>query len=162
MGLSAVIKSTLALEEKVCRRAGLGTDWTAGANFNIFRVPCVIIVKYMFGVVTTLMGVGAAVPQIQHTPATVLGTQVPLSGPMATIAGDVAGSIYIWTGALAGVPAPGAVIGAADIAASPLWAGQVILYPGVIAITNAVACNAGIVDWYICYAPCQPMLVTPL
>jgi hypothetical protein len=162
MGLAALIKTALLQQEKVCRRAGLGADWTAGVAFNIFNVPCPIIIKYMFGVVTTLMGAGAAVPRIQHTPATVLGTMVPLSAAMADISTDVAGSIYMWTGALGAVPAPGAVIGAADIAASALWAGNVILYPGVISITNAVACNAGIVDWYIVYYPCQPMLVTPL
>lgn len=155
MSLSAITKITYLQNMKICRRAGLAADWTAGANFNIFQVQGnAILVVNLFGIVTTLMGVGAAVPQFTFTPTG--GAAVNMSAAMATIAGDVAGSVYVWDGVTATIPAPAAQIGWADSAEAG-WNGDPGILPvGIIRITNAVACNAGVVDYYICYIPCSP------
>jgi hypothetical protein len=155
MSLTAITKATYLRNMKIARRAGLAADWTAGANFNIFQVQGnAILVVNLFGIVTTLMGVGAAVPQFTFTPTG--GAAVFMSAAMATIAGDVAGSIYVWDGVTATIPAPAAQIGWADSAEAG-WNGDPGILPvGIISITNAVACNAGVVDYYICYIPCSP------
>lgn len=160
MSLKALIQSTLLGQTKVAYRPGVAADWD-GTPFDVFNVPAPILVHYMFGYITTLMGVGNAIPRIQFTSVAPAAT-VPLSAATAAIAGWAVGSIIMWTGALAAAPAAGAVLAAADIAASPLWTGRILLGPGTIIITNAVACNAGIIDWYLFYTPCQPQTVTPL
>jgi len=100
------------------------------------------------------MGAGAAVPQFAHTPTG--GAQVGISAAMADISTDVAGSVYIWDGVTATIPAPAAQIGWADSAEAG-WNGDPGILPvGVVAIVNAVACNAGVVDYYLCYIPCSP------
>lgn len=162
MSLSSLVKSTWLQEIKVCRRAGAAIDWTAGVDFNIFNVAGdAILVFNIWGIVTTNMGVGNAVPQFAFTPTG--GVQVGMSAAMAAIAGDVAGSIYVWDGVTATIPAPAAAIGWADSAEFG-WNGDPgVLPPGIVAIVNAVACNAGVVDYYIAYLPCSPgSIVTPL
>ena len=162
MGTGSIIRSTWLKEAKIERRPGLAADWTAGVAFNIFTVNGdAILVHNIFGIVTTLMGVGAAVPRFAFTPTG--GALVNMSAAMATIAGDVAGSIYVWDGITATVPAPAAQIGWADSAEFG-WNGDPGVLPtGIISIVNAVACNAGIVDWYVVYTPCSnASQVTPL
>lgn len=155
MGHGSNVKLTKLQQMKVCRRAGLAADWTAGANFNIFKINGdAILVCNLWGIVTTLMGVGAAVPRFTFTPTG--GAAVNMSAAMATIAGDAAGSIYVWDGVTATIPAPAAQIGWADSAEAG-WNGDPGILPtGMIRITNAVACNAGVVDYYIAYIPCSP------
>ncbi len=154
MGLGSIIKSGFLKEIKVERRAGAAVDWTAGANFNIFTVQGdAVLVFNIWGIVTTLMGAGAAVPRFTFTPTG--GAAVNMSAAMATIAADVAGSIYVWDGVTATVPAPAAQIGWADSAEFG-WNGDPGVLPaGVIRITNAVVCDAGVVDFYIAYLPCS-------
>ena len=155
MGMSAIQKLNFLQQMKITRRAGAAVDWTAGVDFNIFQVQGnAVLVVNLFGIVTTLMGVGAALPRFQFTPTG--GAQVAMSAAMATVAGDVAGSVYVWDGVTATIPAPAAAIGWADSAEFG-WNGDPGVLPvGIIAITNAVACNAGVVDYYISYIPCSP------
>lgn len=154
MSLAQLIKSTWLQQIKVVRRAGAAAEWAAGANFNIFNVGGdAIMVFNLWGIVTTLMGVGNAVPQFTFTPTG--GAAVNMSAAMAPIAGDAAGSIYVWDGVTATIPAPAAQIGWADSAEAG-WNGDPGILPaGIIRITNAVACNAGVVDYYIAYLPCS-------
>jgi len=162
MSLTAIIKSTYLQQVKVSRRQGLAADWTAGANFNIFNVAGdSILVLNLWGIVTTLMGVGAAIPQFSFTPTG--GAAVGMSAAMLTIAGDAAGSVYVWDGVTATVPAPAAQIGWADSAEAG-WNGDPGILPaGILRIVNAVACNAGVVDFYMAYMPCSvASQVTPL
>lgn len=135
---------------KTVRRAGLAADLVAGADFNIFNVSGVVEVYNFFGVVTTVIGAGAAVPRVQFTPTG--GAQTPLCAAAASIATDAVGTIYtVIGGATATQLAPTAALGYAD-AAETAWVGPWILPAGIIAITNAVA-STGIVDWYISYVP---------
>lgn len=156
MGLSAVTKLTYLQQMKVCRRAGAAIDWTAGVDFDIFTVNGdAILVVNLWGIVTTLMGAGAAIPQFTYTPAGG-GGAVNMSAAMATIAAQPVDAIFVWDGVTATVPAPAAAAGWADSAEFG-WNGDPgVLPPGVINITNAVACNAGVVDYYIAYIPCSP------
>ncbi|KKN15908.1 hypothetical protein LCGC14_0981310 [marine sediment metagenome] len=155
MSLSAIQKMNFLQQMKITRRGGAAVDWTAGANFNIFQVQGdAVLVVNLFGIVTTLMGAGAAVPQYTFTPTG--GAAVGMSAAMATIATDVAGSVYVWDGVTATIPAPAAQIGWADSAEAG-WNGDPGILPvGIIRITNAVVCDAGVVDYYICYIPCSP------
>ena len=155
MGLAAISKLNMLQQMKIARRAGAAVVWTAGADFDIFEVQGnAILVVNLFGIVTTLMGAGAAVPQFAFTPTG--GAQVGMSAAMATVATDVAGSIYVWDGVTATIPAPANQIGWADSAEFG-WNGDPGVLPvGVIAIVNAVVCDAGVVDYYICYIPCSP------
>lgn len=154
MSLTAMIKQNALQQMKVARRIGAEVDWTAGANFDIFTINGdAILVVNLFGIVTTLMGAGAAVPQFSFTPDG--GAAIGISAAMADISTDVAGSIYIWDGVTATVPAPAALVGWADSAEAG-WNGDPAILPvGVIRIVNAVACSAGVVDYYICYIPCS-------
>jgi len=107
----------------------------------------------MFGVVTTVIGAGLCVPRIQFTP-TVGAVQVPLCAAAASIAADAAGTIYTWTGLLAGQLTPGGALGMSDVNANSDWAGGVItLTAGAIELTNAVDAVSGVIDWYVLYLP---------
>ena len=155
MSLSSIQKMNYLQQMKIARRAGAAVDWTAGANFNIFTINGdAVLVVNLFGIVTTLMGAGAAIPRFSFTPDG--GAAINMSAAMATIATDVAGSVYVWDGVTATVPAPANQIGWADSAEFG-WNGDPGVLPvGVIRIVNAVVCDAGVVDYYICYIPCSP------
>ena len=155
MSLSAITKLNFLQQMKVERRAGAAVDWTAGANFDIFTIQGdAVLVVNLFGIVTTLMGAGAAIPRFSFTPDG--GAAINISAAMADISTDVAGSIYVWDGVTATVPGPAAQIGWADSAEAG-WNGDPAILPiGVIRIVNAVVCDAGVVDYYICYIPCSP------
>ena len=117
-----------------------------------------IIVHYMFGVVSTVIGAGLAVPFLQLTAnAAYGGTVIPMCALAAAINADAVGTIYTWTGAAAGVLTPTAVVGIKSSAeATGLWstAGDIlILVPGVIQIVNTVSAVSGIIDWYLFYRP---------
>lgn len=141
---------------KCVRRPGIAaTDLPAGANFNIFNIAnAAILVKMIFGVVTTVIGAGAAVPQIQFTPTG--GAQTPLCAAAASIATDAVGTVYTWPlGTVAAQLQPTAALGLAATNETG-WAGNVlVLVPGIIAVTNAVA-STGVIDWYIVYQPAAP------
>jgi len=149
-------------QERVVRRAGVAaTDLPGGANFNIFNVAGVILVKMIFGVVTTLIGGGAAVPQIAFTPTG--GALVNLCAAAASIAADAAGTIYTFPlGIIAAVLAPSPAIGHADTLATGWGGDYIILVGGIINIVNAVV-STGVIDWYMDYIPATPgSVVAPL
>ncbi len=146
---------------RTVRRQGQAVD-LAGAAVNLFNVSGVVEVHYMFGVCTTLIGAGAAVPRLQFTP-TVGAAQVPLCAAAASIATDVAGTIYTWTGLVAGQLTPGGALGMSDVNGNSDWAGGfIVLTAGAIQLTNAVDALAGVIDWYIMYLPQLPgTVITP-
>ena len=147
---------------RVVRRAGIAlTDLPGGAAFNIFNLPAAVLVRQIWGIVTTVIGAGAAVPRIQFTPTGL--AQVPLCAAAASIATDAVGTVYTYPlGTIAAVLAPSPAIGMADTAATGWTGDYTILMGGIIAITNAVA-STGVIDWYIAYIPCTPeAVVTPL
>jgi len=151
---------------RVVRRAGIAaTDLPGGAAFNIFNIAgglaSCILVRQIWGVVTTVIGAGAAVPRIQFTPTGL--AQVPLCAAAASIATDAVGTVYTYPlGTIAAVLAPSPAIGMADTAATGWTGDYTVLTGGIIAITNAVA-STGVIDWYIAYIPCtQAAVVTPL
>lgn len=150
--------------DKCVRKVGLAADLTTvpgGANiFNIANAP--VLVKNLFGVVTTIIGAGNAVPRLQHTPTGL--AQVPLCAAAATIATDAVGTVYNITlvgGIVTLAPSAGLGVVLTD---ETYWGGAyIILLPGIIAMTNAVSAVTGVIDWYIVYQPCAPAaLVTPL
>ena len=149
-------------QPRVVRRAGIAaTDLPGGAAFNIFNLAGMVMVRQIWGVVTTVIGAGAAVPRIQFTPAGL--AQVPLCAAAASIATDAVGTVYTYPlGTIAAVLAPSPAIGMADTAATGWTGDYTLLLAGIIAITNAVA-STGVIDWYIAYIPCtQASVVTPL
>lgn len=135
---------------KTVRRAGRAADLAGGVNFNIFNVGGVVLLEYMFGHVTTVIGAGAAVPRITFTPTG--GAAVNLCAAAASIATDAVNTLYVWDGTALGILAPAANLGVVDAGEATWAAGPVILVAGVIRITNAVA-STGIIDWYISYLP---------
>jgi len=149
-------------QPRVVRRAGIAaTDLPGAAAFNIFNLAGMVMIRQIWGVVTTVIGAGAAVPRIQFTPTGL--AQVPLCAAAASIATDAVGTVYTYPlGTIAAVLAPSPAIGMADTAATG-WTGDfTLLLAGIIAITNAVA-STGVIDWYIAYTPCtQVSVVTPL
>lgn len=162
MSSGQLTKSSFLQELKVVRRAGIAaTDLPGGANFNIFNVAGPILMRMLFGVVTTVIGAGAAVPRLQFTPTG--GAMTPLCAAAASIATDAVGTVYTYPlGTTAAVLAPTAALGYADTAESG-WTGDLsILVAGIIAVTNAVA-STGVIDWYIAYIPCtEASVVTVL
>ena len=149
-------------QERVVRRAGVAaTDLPGGANFNIFNLAGVVLVKQIWGQVTTVIGAGAAVPQIQFTPTG--GAAVPLCAAALSIAADVVNTIYTCPlGIIAAVLAPSPAIGHADTLATGWGGDYIILVAGIIMIVNAVP-STGVIDWFIDYIPATPgSIVTPL
>jgi len=133
------------------RRPGTAAEWIAGADFNIFTVTGVVVVSHCFGVCTTLIA-GAIVPFLEITTVVPAAT-VPLCTLAVSLDTDVAGTIYGWSGLIAGVLTPSAV-GAMELAAGNTWAGGlIVLTAGVINVDNAIASTAGVIDWYITYLP---------
>lgn len=143
---------------KTVMRPGLVTDLPAAA-FDIFNIAgSPVMVFGLFGVVTTAIGATAAVCRLQYTAAIAGAAQTPLCAAHATMINDPAGTIYYWSGLQAGLLVDNAAIAATsdegwlDLTTTP-WDGNYILVcPGVIAVTNAVA-GTGIIDWYISYLP---------
>ena len=142
------------------RRAGLAADLAGGANFNVFTVAGPVQVQSIIGVVTTIIGAGAAVPRISFTPTG--GAAVHLCAAPVSIALDAVGTIYVWDGTSVGALAPASQIGTADAGETSWVAGNITLVAGIIRITNAVV-SSGIIDWYVSYLPLTPTaLVTAL
>ena len=95
MGFNDIVDQLYLQQLRVVRRAGVAaTDLPGAAAFNIFNVAGPILVRQIWGEVTTLIGAGAAVPRIQFTPTG--GAQVPLCAAAASIAADVVGTIYTY------------------------------------------------------------------
>ncbi len=134
------------------RRPGTVAEWTAGADFDIFTVTGIVLVSNLFGVCTALI-TGAIVPLLEITTTVPVAT-VPLCALAASLTGDVAGSVYGWSGLLAGVLTPGAAVGMQELAATNTWTGGfLILTDGVINVENAIASTTGVIDWDITYIP---------
>jgi len=145
---------TIGAKTRVTRKISTATEWATGANFDLFVITGgPIIVRYLYAVVTTAFGAGAAVPQLNYTStAGTVATVMDLA--MATIANDVAGSLYVWTGAVGVQMAPAAALGHADTAEFA-WSilGQAVLAPGTINVINAVAGADGFADWLLSWIP---------
>lgn len=141
---------------QVTRRAGslANIDWD-GTNFDIFTITGgPIEVFYIFGEVTTVMGAGQAVPQLQYTPAAGAATGVNMCIAATRIDTDADDTLYYWTGAVGGtlMPMAGPILGVLQTDEYQ-WdlLGKIILLPGLIDCINAVACTTGVVDWYIAW-----------
>lgn len=148
---------------KTLRRPGTAAEWITGADFDIFTVTGVHLVKALFGICTALIA-GNILPLIE------ILTVVPAATvPLCAVTGgnwdtDVAGTFYGFTGLVTDDLFAGAVIGAQDAAAGTNdWnGGFVVLTTGVINIDNAAASTAGVIDWYITYLPMTPDAVITL
>jgi len=133
------------------RRPGVAAEWIAGADFDIFTVTGIVLVSHCFGICTTLIA-GAIVPFLEITTVVPAAT-VPLCALAASLDTDVPGSMYGWSGLIAGVLTVSAV-GAMELAAANTWSGGlIVLTDGVINVDNAIASTAGVIDWYITYLP---------
>ena len=152
IGLGTRAELAQSRRYRVVRRAGAYADISfAAAIVDLFNVSGLCAIHYMFGVCTTVIGAGLCLPRLQFTP-TVGAVRVPLCTAAASIATDAAGTIYTWDGLLAGVLAPGAVLGASDALAT--WAGSFItVAAGVIDLDVAVDAVSGVIDWYVMYLP---------
>ena len=160
--MNYIDRATYQFMPKCCWRAGVATDLTAAVPFNIFDIQNgPILVQDFFGVVTTVIGAGAAVPRVRFTPTGGAAIWVGLAA--TTIATDAVNTCYLFT--LSGLDyqlAPAANIGGIEMTES-VWGGaHNIIVPGVVSIVNAVA-STGIIDWYIVYRGATPQsLVAPL
>ena len=155
MGFNDIVDQMYLQQLRVVRRAGIAaTDLPAAAAFNIFNLAGPVLVRQIWGEVTTVIGAGAAVPRIQFTPTG--GAQVPLCAAALSIATDAVGTVYTYPlGTIAAVLAPSPALGMADTAATGWTGDYTILVAGIIAITNAVA-STGVINWFIAYIPCTP------
>lgn len=154
MSSSAIAKMAMLQQMKIKRRPGTEAELIAAVPFDIFTINGdAILVVNLFGIVTTLIA-GAIVPQFSFTPDG--GAAVAMSAAMASLDTDVVGSVYVWDGVTATIPAPAASIGYADSAEAG-WNGDYAIIPqGVIRIVNGVASTGGVIDWYLAYIPCSP------
>jgi len=145
----------LRVSRKVCTAA----EWLTGADFDIFQITGgPIIIEYMFGHVTTLMGAGAAVPGFQHTPdvAIYVGTgQVDINLAAADISTDAVDTFLIWDGLNGDQLAPSTKVGIVDTT-EYAWTGAgggIILVEGMVNVDNGVSINAGVIDIYMLWRP---------
>ena len=134
------------------RRPGLVADLGIVAAQPLFTVSGVVDVHFLFGVITTVIAGGLAVPRLQFVP-TVGAVMVPLSGIMASIAGQAAGIIITWDGLLAGVPAVSAQLGMSSTNEGVWAGGHLTLAAGQIVLSNTVDSLGGVIDWYAVYLP---------
>jgi len=119
---------------------------------NLFIVSGVVDIHFMFGVITTVIGAGLAVPRLQFVP-TVGAVQVPLSAVMGAINGQAAGEVITWDGLLAGAPAVSAQLGTSETGEGVWAGGHLTLAAGTIVLTNTVDSLGGVIDWYVVYLP---------
>jgi len=158
MSVSQLAAQSYEASVKGAYRPGVATD-LAGA-WNIFTITGgPIIMTELWGHVTTIIA-NAAVPIL--TFVTTLGAVAAATATiMVTLNTDAPGTVYTWSGALAGVPGPAAALGMAAAGETTMAGNYCIFVPGTLYFTNAVAAT-GIIDWYMNYIPCVPgALVTP-
>lgn len=133
------------------RRPGLAADLAGGVDFDIFTVAGIVLVSHMFGIVTTVIGAGVAVPFIEITTVVPAAT-VALCAAHAGINASAVDTMFGWNGAV-GTALTSSAVGSLELAAARTWAGAfLVLTAGVINIDNAAA-STGIIDWYITYLP---------
>lgn len=136
---------------KTVRRPGLEADLADGVDFNIFNVAGIVLVSHMFGIVTTVIGAGVAVPFIEITTVVPAAT-VALCAAHAGINASAVDTMFGWDGLVATALTSSAV-GSMELAAGNTWTGGFyVLTDGVINIDNAIV-STGIIDWYITYIP---------
>jgi len=162
MSVSENVREIAQHSERMIRCPGIATDITPAqvgqTLFTIYNDP--IIVRYIFGVVTTLIGAGAATPFLQHVSNAAYGAVTsPICALSASIANVTTGTILQMTGVAAGILTVSAVRGKRAVAeATGIWGGDyVVLVPGVIQIVNATSAVGGIIDWYMNYIPCSQL-----
>jgi len=133
------------------RRAGAYAPDLDSTGADLFNVTGVCEVHFMFGVCTTVIGAGLAVPGLTFIPTVGAGA-VPLCLAAASIALDAAGTVYTWNGLLNGQLTPFDALGIADTTIT--WAGGFLTLPaGVIHLVNGTDANSGVIDWYVLYLP---------
>jgi hypothetical protein len=161
MSLTMAARQIAGQTERIVHCPGVALDLapaTVGrVVFTIHNDP--ILVKNIFGVVTTLIGAGAARPFLQLTTNAQYGAVVaPICALSASIANVTTGTILQMTGVAAGLLTVSLVRGKrATGEATGLWASDfVILCPGVVQIVNATPAVTGVVDWYMLYVPTSP------
>jgi len=166
MGVTTITREQLSQSQAIrtVRRIGLTVDLTPasagnGANlFNVINGP--VLVYRIIGLITTVIGAGAAVPRLQFlSGATLTG----LCAAAASIATLGVGTLFTWTGLLAGLLTPNVGLGHLDLTAAEAgFASPITLGTGSIRLTNAVSAVSGIIDWYIAYMPLRSDgVVTP-
>lgn len=161
MSLASAARQISWQTERIIKCPGVALDLapatTGRTLWNISNDP--IIVKNIFGVVTTVIGAGAATPFLQLTANAAYGAVVaPICALSASIATQGIGRILQMTGVAAGILTISLVVGKrATGEATGLWASDVvILCPGVVQIVNATSAVTGVVDWYMLYVPTSP------
>ena len=122
---------------------------------NLFRVLTgPVLVTELWGMVDTGI-TNAVVPILTFNPD--VGALAACATIMLTLAGDVAGSMYVWGGTTAGAaPVVTAALGMVAPGESVMAGNFIILVPGLLYYTNAVVDTTGIIDWYINYIPAFP------
>ena len=138
---------------RAVRRQGLYTDIDGGAATPLFTItggPVQLIA--IVGHVTTVIGAGAAVPNLSFTP-TGGGGITELSDAAASIANDAVNTMYQYSGLLAGLLTPGVGIGHLSCDAELGFIDPITLCAGVISLVNGVDAVSGVIDWYIMYLP---------
>ena len=165
MSLSQLVKETWESSCKGAHRVGVADELggIAGAGVvNLFTVTGgPIIVTNMWGMVTVVIagagGTGVLII-LNHDPAGAAPSAAISAVVAATIAGDPAGTMYTWSGAVGGAITVAAQLGVASVG-DTLFAGEfLVLVPGVVNVNNTGndATMTGTIDWYMNYIPCHP------
>lgn len=138
------------------RRVGLAGDiepahLTPGTVlFTITGGP--VEIHSLFGLITTVIGAGAAVPQLAFKPA--VGAISDLCAAAADISTLPAETLFTWTGLLAGLLTPCVGLGHLDLTGAEAgFVSPLTIVPGTINLINAVGGTTGVIDWYITYLP---------
>jgi len=132
-------------------RVGIG-DLDAVDEVDLFTViGGDILLTGLYGEVTEVIGAGATLLQLHHTP-TVGGVQVDLCAEItAHIGADIVGTIYTITGAHADDMVTDAT--REGVAAASFETNFDILVPGVITLDVTGALNTGTIRWTIHWVP---------
>ena len=154
MSLTQLAQNSFQVSVKGAVNRGVLADMQA-SPVNLFRVSGgPVLVTQLWGFVTTGI-TNAVVPVLTFNPD--VGALAAIATIMLTLAGDAAGSIYIWDGSRAGAaPVVTAALGMAAALETTMAGNFVILVPGLLYYTNGTVDTTGIIDWFINYIPCTP------
>ena len=162
MSVTQDMNAISVAQTRILKCPGVTTDLspaTVGTTlYTITGDP--VHVLYMFGLVSTVIGAGAAVPSLQLTANAAYGAGVaPIAAASASIANVAAGTIVGMTGVAATQLVIVGTLGIRNTGeANGLWgpAEYMLMVPGVIQIINTVSAVSGIIDWYLMYQPVSP------
>ena len=136
-------------------RLGLTTDLETTTAKNLFGVlGGDILMTGLYGRVTTEIGAGNAILQLQHTP-TIGAVAVDLCAVIgAHIGADIVDTMYSITGAHGDAMVTDAT--AEGVAAQSFATNLDILVPGIISLDVTGAISTGIIRWVIHWVPLDP------